>query len=204
MAGRGKRGPKAKSGRPHGLRVQGEHGCKTCQHPECARINFLCASGGDKKAIAAQFGLSYRSVQHHDRAHISSRYKRIIGASRLESFEALLTKAAEGGAETLDVLDLLVRGHSQMWSLALDSGSAPAMVQHANKILAATELRAKVTRELVPGPTVQVNNYLLHDAAQLVQILENHPEAADAVLRWHQQRTNTRVIEHTEHAAAAD
>ena len=42
------------------------------------------------------------------------------------------------------------------------------MVQHANKILAATELRAKITRELVPGPTLQVNNYLLHDAAQIV------------------------------------
>jgi hypothetical protein len=202
MAGRGKRGPKARAGRPRGLRVQGAHGCATCRHPECARISFLCASGGDKKAIAAQFGLSYRSVQLHDRAHISARYKRIIGASRLESFEALLRKANEGDAETLDILDLLVRGHSQMWSVALDTGSAAAMVQHANKILAATELRARVTRELVPGPTVQVNNYLLHDAAQLVQILENHPEAADAVLRWHQQRTNTRVIEHAEHAVA--
>jgi hypothetical protein len=192
-------------GRPKGFRVLGEQGCRVCQHPEFARINFLCASGGEKSAIAAQFGLPYESVRRHHQLHISSRYKKMIGASRLESFEALVSKAVEGGAETLDLLDLLVRGHSTMWSVALDSGSGAAMVQHANKILAATELRAKVTRELVPGPTVQVNNYLLRDAAQLIQILEHHPEAADAVLRWHQQRSTTRVIEyaeHTEHAAA--
>jgi hypothetical protein len=164
----------------------------------------LSASGADLTAVAAQFGVSYTSVKHHFRHHVSERYKRIIGASRLESFEALLTKAAEGDAESLDILQLLIRGHAQGWALALDAGSAKDMSLHCNRILQATELRAKITRELVPGPTVQVNNYLLHDAAQLVQVLEQFPEAADAVLRWHQQRTNTRVIEYTEHAAAAD
>jgi hypothetical protein len=62
-------------------------------------------------------------------------------------------------------------------------------------------LRSKIMRELTGTPTIQVNNFLTQDAAQLVQILEHHPEAADAVLRWHMQRTNTRVIEH---ASAAD
>jgi hypothetical protein len=33
-----------------------------------------------------------------------------------------MAKAAEGGAETLDILDLLIRGHSQMWSVALENG----------------------------------------------------------------------------------
>jgi hypothetical protein len=205
MAGRGKRGPKARAGRPRGLRVQGEHGCKTCQHPECARINFLCASGGDKSAIAAQFGLPRTSVLYHHRAHITERYKRIIGASRLESFEALLTRAAEGDGESLDILNLLIRGHTQGWAVAFESNSTKDMVLHSVRILAATELKAKITRELTGTPTIQINSFLTHDAAQLVQILEHHPEAADAVLRWHQQRTNTRVIEHTpEHAAAAD
>ena len=108
----------------------------------------------------------------------------------------MLKKAAEGGAETLDILDLLIRGHTQQWSIALDSGSGLGMVQHASKILAATELKAKITRELVPGPSLQVNNYLLHDAAQIVNVLHAHPEAADAVLEWHKKRTSTSVIEH--------
>ena len=89
---------------------------------------------------------------------------------------------------------------TQMWALALDTSSSNMMIQHAAKIIQATELRAKVTRELVPGPTLQVNNYLLHDAAQIVSVLADHPEAAEAVLQWHQKRRDTRVIEH----AAAD
>ena len=158
----------AKPGRKIGYREQGAHQCRTCAHPEVARIDFLCASGAQLNAVAAQFAISQTSVYHHFKKHISERYKRIVGASRLDTFEQLVTKAVEGGAETLDILDLVIRGHTQLWSVALDSGSGAAMVQHANKILAATELRAKITRELVPGPTLQVNNYLLHDAAQIV------------------------------------
>jgi hypothetical protein len=196
---RRKPGPKAKSGRPRGIRIQGEHGCRTCQHPERPRIDYLLAAGGDRTAIAAQFGLV--SLAYHFHHHITDRYKRMIGASRLESFEALLTKAAEGDAESLDILELVIRGHMQGWALGLESNDAKTMSLHTGRILQATELRAKITRELTGTPTLQINNFMTHDAAQLVQILENHPEAAEAVLRWHQQRTNTRVIEHVEHAA---
>src|SRR6516164_3178869 len=190
MAGKGK------PGRRVGHREQGEHQCRSCAHPEAARIDFLCASGAQLNAVAAQFAISQTSVYHHFKKHISERYKRIVGASRLDTFEQLVTKAVEGGAETLDILDLVIRGHTQLWSVALDSGSGAAMVQHANKILAATELRAKITRELVPGPTLQVNNYLLHDAAQIVNILRDHAEAAQSILEWYEKRTNTRVIDH--------
>jgi hypothetical protein len=198
---RKKPGPTAKRGRPRGIRIQGEHGCKTCQHPEVPRINFLLAAGGDKSALSAQFGVPRTSLAYHYDAHITDRYKRIIGASRLESFEALLTKAAEGEAESLDILQLLIRGHMQGWALALEVGATKDMALHSVRILAASELRSKIMRELTGTPTIQVNNFLTQDAAQLVQILEHHPEAADAVLRWHMQRTNTRVIEH---ASAAD
>jgi hypothetical protein len=191
-------------GRPHGLRVQGEHGCKTCQHPECARINFLVAAGGDKGAIAASFGLPRTSVSYHYGAHVTARFKTIVGASRLESFEALLSKAAEGEAESLDILNLLIRGHLSGWSMALEMGATKDMALHSVRILAATELRAKISRELTGTPTMQINTFMTHDAAQLVQILENHPEAAQAVLEWHQRRTSTRVIEYSEHASAAD
>ena len=190
MAGKGK------VGRPLGHRVQGAHQCRACAHPELARIDFLCASSRQYSVVGRQFGLTQASILNHFRKHVSERYKRIVGARRLETFEDLMRKAAEGGAETLDVLDLLIRGHSQMWSVALDSGSTTAMIQHAAKILQATELKAKITRELVPGPTLQVNNYLLHDAAQIVQALHGHAEAAQSILEWYEKRTNTRVIDH--------
>jgi hypothetical protein len=190
MAGKGK------PGRRVGYREQGVHQCRACAHQELARIDFLCASSGQFTAVAGQFGLTQACVFNHFKKHVSDRYKRIVGASRLDTFEELMRKAAEGGAETLDVLDLLIRGHSQMWSVALDSGSTTAMIQHAAKILQATELKAKITRELVPGPTLQVNNYLLHDAAQIVQALHGHPGAAQTILEWYEKRTNTRVIDH--------
>jgi len=190
MAGKGK------PGRRVGPREHGAHQCRACAHPEQARIDFLCASSGQYSVVGGQFGLTQNCILNHYRKHVSDRYKRIVGAGRLEAFEELLKKAAEGGAETLDILDLLIRGHSQMWSVALDSGSTPAMVSHAAKILQASELRAKITRELVPGPTLQVNNYLLHDAAQIVQALHGHPEAAQTILEWYEKRKSTRVIEH--------
>lgn len=197
MAGAGK------PGRRVGHRETGAHQCQTCAHPEVARIDFLLAGGAQPSSVAEQFGIIQSSVYKHSKNHVSDRYRRIVGAGRLESFEALMKKAAEGGAETLDILDLLVRAHSQLWAIAMESGSLVAMSMHANKILKATELRAKITRELVPGPSLTVNNYLLHDAAQIVAVLQGHPDAAEAVLQWHNKRTNTKVIEHAA-APAAD
>jgi hypothetical protein len=172
--------------------------------PSWSRIDFLCASGADIKAIAKQFGLSYPSVLAHYRRHLSVRYKRIVGASRLESCEALLSKAAEGDAATLDILALWTRGHTQAWALALDAGSAKDMSLHAARVLQAAEFRAKITRELTGTPTIQVNTILTADAAQLVQVLEHFPDAAEAVLRWHERRNDTRVIEHNADRAPAN
>jgi hypothetical protein len=187
--------------RRKGHRETGEHACKTCAHPECARIDFLSASGAQLKPLAEQFGISCSSLHNHFKKHVSDRYKKIIGASRLESFEALMSRCTEGDAETLDILALLIRGHSQQWAIALEGGAPQAMVSHANKILAATELRSKITRELVPAQTLTVNNYLMKDAAQLVDMLQSHPDAAEEVLRWHERRNSGRVIEHAPHAA---
>jgi hypothetical protein len=197
-------GKKDRRGRKRGLRVQGEHGCRTCQHPEHPRINFLIASGADKTAVAAQFGLPRSSILYHFDNHLTDRYKRLIGSFRLDSFEELLSQAAEGDAESLDILRLLIRGHVSQWGLALEAGSTRDMALHASRILQSTELRSRITRELTGTPTIQINNYLTHDAAQLVQVLEKYPEAAHAVVEWHQRRTNTRVIEYTDHVSAAD
>jgi hypothetical protein len=170
--------------------------CSTCSHPEAARIDYLLASGGTLRPIADQFGLGLEALRWHWHHHVSERYKRIVGASKSQSFEKLMAKCVEGDAETLDILDMLIRGHSQQWSIALDAGAVQAMQSHAGKILAATELKSRITRELTPGPTLQVNNFLLHDAAQIVNILRDHPEAAEKLERWHMRRLSGRVIEH--------
>ena len=59
---------------------------------------------------------------------------------------------------------------------------------------------SKITRELVPAQSLTVNNYVLRDAAELVNALRHHPAAQQALVEWHQRRNGTKVIEH----AAAD
>jgi hypothetical protein len=112
-----------------------------------------------------------------------------------------MQRCTEGDAETIDILDLLIRGHAQQWGVALDAGASQQMASHATKILAATELRSKITRELVPAQSLTVNNFVLRDAAEIVSALWQHPDAQQALVEWHEKRHNTRVIEH---AAAAD
>ena len=56
------------------------------------RIDFLAASGAQLKPLAEQFGLPASSMYKHFERHISERYKRLIGASRLENFEELMRR----------------------------------------------------------------------------------------------------------------
>jgi hypothetical protein len=175
--------------------------CSICTHPQQARIDFLAASGAQLKPLAEQYGVKPAAMYNHFAKHVTARYKRIIGASRLETFEQLMQRCTEGDAETIDILDLLIRGHAQQWGVALDAGASQQMASHATKILAATELRSKITRELVPAQSLTVNNFVLRDAAEIVSALRQHPDAQQALVEWHEKRHNTRVIEH---AAAAD
>ena len=72
--------------------------------PASARLDFLLASGSQIRPLARQYGISVNSLFNHWHNHVSDRYKKLIGASRLETFEALMQKCIEGEAETLDVL----------------------------------------------------------------------------------------------------
>jgi hypothetical protein len=172
-----------------------------CTHPQQARIDFLAASGAQLKPLAEQYGVKSAAMYNHFAKHVTARYKRIIGASRLETFERLMQRCTEGDAETIDILDLLIRGHAQQWGIALDAGASQQMTSHATKILAAAELRSRITRELAPAQSLTVNNFVLRDAAEIVGALWQHPDAQQALVEWHEKRNNTRVIEH---AAAAD
>jgi hypothetical protein len=177
--------------------------CNTCNHEERARIDYLLATGSSSNTIGAQYGLTQQNVAHHFRNHVSDRFKRMCRASRLESFEELLKQATEANGETLDLLNLLVRGHAQRWGIALERGEDVRMSMHAGRVLAAIELRSKITLELQPeARNVTVNNYLMRDAAQLVSVLRDHPDAIMDIENWYQQRLDTlKMIDHEPEAA---
>jgi len=198
----GLRGPKPRPPKPPGPGSgrwgSGPIQCTTCNHEERARIDYLPATGSSSHTIAAQYALNQQGVNLHFRKHVSERFKKMCQAAHLESFEELLQQATEANGETLDLLNLLVRGHSQRWAIALERGEDIKMSIHANRVLAAIELRSKITLELQPeARNITVNNYLMRDAASLVSVLRNHPAAVADVEEWYQRRLDKlKMVEH--------
>jgi len=169
--------------------------CHICQHPERSRIDYLIASGTAQAAIAKQFGFPTTSLSRHFKTHVSERYKAMVGASHIDSFETLLANATAANSETVDTLNLLVRGHSQMWALAMEAADHRSMSVHAARILQALEIRCKITLELAPSGNLTVNNFLMRDAAELVNSLRGNDNAVARIEDWYKWRTQGKLIE---------
>jgi hypothetical protein len=163
--------------------------CRVCQHPERGRIDYLLAGGASLRPVAQQFGLTPLNLNNHLRKHVSPRYKQMVSASHLDSFEDLLKGATEANAETIDTLTLLIRGHTQRWAICMEAGSDTFMGRHATKIMAAIELRSRITLELQPEARhLTVNNFMMKDAAELANLLQNHPAAVAELEDWYDRR----------------
>jgi hypothetical protein len=197
-----KRRPEAPKGtRPLGGRRNGSGRwgqgfilCTICQHPERGRIDYLAASGASLRSLETQFGLGHSSLQRHFERHVTERFKKLCQAQHLTSFEEMLAGATEANAETVDILNLLIRGHAQRWAICLEAGSDKAMNVHSGKILSAIELRSKITLELQPeARNLTINNYLVRDAAELVDTLRDNAEAVAKIEAWYRDRM---LIEH--------
>jgi hypothetical protein len=129
----------------------------------------------------------------------------MCSAQHLASFEEMLKNATEANAETVDILNLLIRGHAQRWAICHEVGADKAMAAHAGKVMQAVELRSRILLELQPETrNLTVNNYLIRDAAQLVETLRDNPEAVRRIEEWYSARMdNSKLIEHAD-AEAAD
>ena len=179
--------------------------CQICQHPERSRVDYLIASGTGQAAVARQFGFPTTSINRHFKMHVSERYKAMVGASHIESFETLLGNATAANSESVDTLNLLVRGHSQMWALAMEAADHKTMAAHASRILQALEIRCKITLELAPSGNLTVNNFLMRDAAELVNTLRGNEDAVTRIEEWYRWRTQGKLIEaEIERAEAAE
>jgi len=196
-------GTKPRGGKRHGSGRWGQAFlmCSVCQHPERSRIDYLAASGASLRGLAAEFGLALASLSRHFDKHVTERFKRMCAAQHLTSFAEMLQNTTEANAETVDVLNLLIRGHAQRWAICLESGTDKTMAFHSGKILAAIELRSKITLELQPeARNLTINNYLVKDAAELVNTLRDNPAAVAKIEQWYQERMDRKLIEHVEAA----
>src|SRR5215472_15150546 len=196
--------PAARSDRPRpigGKRAgQGRWGsgpiqCAICRHPYRSRMDYLCASGASQRSVAAQFGVIQQYINRHFKHHVSARYKAMVSASYNASYEKLLKDATEANSESVDTLNLLIRGHTQMWACAHEAGDHKMMSVHSQRLLEALSLRSKITLELASPGAITVNNYMLRDAADLANTLRNIPGAAEEVEAYYRYRQQGRLIE---------
>ena len=167
-------------------------------------MDYLCAAGASQRSVAVQFGVPQQYINRHFRAHVSERYKQMVGASHNETFEQLVAAATEANSESVSLLNLIIRGHSSMWALALEASDHKLMTAHSSRILQALEVRSRITMELAPSGGVTINNFLLRDAAELVNTLRDNEDAVAKIENWYRWRTQGRLIEAKADAEAAD
>ena len=169
--------------------------CSVCQHEERSRIDYLVASGTSQRAVAKMFGVAQQYISRHFASHVTARYKQMVAASHNPSFEKLLADATAANSESVDTLNLLIRGHMQMWGCALEAGDHQMMRTHSGRVLEALQVRAKITLELAPTGNIQINNFVMRDAAELANTLRGIEGAAERVEEWYRWRTQGRLIE---------
>ena len=175
--------------------------CTVCQHPERGRIDYLIASGASMGSVGEQFGLTKQRLSAHYQKHVSARFKLMCAAQHLASFEDMLKNATEANIEAVDLCNLLIKGHMQRWAANLESGGDVMMAKHAAKVLETLELRSRITLELQPeARNLTVNNYLVRDAASLVDVLKDNPAAVAKIEEWYFARMDSKLIEHAEAA----
>jgi hypothetical protein len=148
-----------------------------------------------QRSIAETYGLVQQAVSRHYNAHVTARFKAMCQAMHNQTFERLLKDATEANSESVDVLNLLIRGHTSQWALALEAGDYRMMAGHSAKILQAIEVRSRITLELAPPGGITVNNFLMRDAAELVATLQGNEEAVASIENWYRYRTQGKLIE---------
>jgi hypothetical protein len=66
--------------------------------------------------VAAQFGLPTASLNHHFKLHVSERYKAMVGASHIDSFETLLANATAANMRSSVLISSSMFSFLSLWS----------------------------------------------------------------------------------------
>ena len=171
--------------------------CTVCAHPQIGLINFALARSIAPLAIAREHGLGASAVYNHSKRHIDQNYRKIIGSGVYKDIDELLKACTKGDAESLDILNAAISGTFHQWSLAFANGAQSGMTAHGSQLRQFLELRAKITRELLPAQHLSMtNHFLISDASQLLQILKPYPEARAAIAAYYADNLSPKVIEH--------
>jgi hypothetical protein len=165
--------------------------CKTCLHPERTRIDYLIATGASLKPLAPRFDLKPSSLYNHSKKHVSTEYRAAVRLGPFESETRLRQLCAENGVSVVETLRAVNAGVSARWLAAFEAGADDTFISLTAQMRKNLELLARLTRELVPQPSVvnTTNNFVLFEHPEYVQViaalsmaLRPFPEARQAVL----------------------
>jgi hypothetical protein len=167
--------------------------CTICEHPERARLDYLVARGEAIAPLAKKFKVSSDALRRHALNHISAEYRNVVQASPLQSLEQLQKLACESSSSVVDNLSSIYAALANRFLTAFEAGDDHKLALLTSRMHANLELRAKISRELLPGSTNisitnQTNVLQLPGVAgtlrDIARILAPHPEARRAVLQY--------------------
>ena len=148
--------------------------CSVCEHDEHHAINVELLHRVPYRNIAEQYSLSKPALSRHSGDHLPELL--------LKAYEAIERDDAEGLATELFQVKADVH---RLKEKAEDEGDLRTALLGCDKALKALELQAKVEQLIQTAPTLNIhlNAEWIEVRTAIVQALEPHPEARDAVVR---------------------
>lgn len=186
--------------------------CKTCHHPERARIEMQIANGVAIPRVTRQFsggGLTRKNVWYHWKMHVSQARKdtlRVVGLSDIKvDLDAL--KRVEGGS----LLQNWIAERARLQRIAdvcEEKGLFTEAIRASTAIVRGLELIAKYLGELQTGSTTINQNFLVSPdwvnlRSSIAAALRPYPEAQRAVLAALRARESAAGVDIT-HARAIE
>jgi hypothetical protein len=160
--------------------------CTVCRHVERGRLDFLIATGASLKPLAHRFSLRPSAIYNHAKKHVSDEYKRAVKIGPFQSEEHLRKLCAEAGGSVVDNLMAIYGGLASRWLVAFESGADATLSMLTTRMHQNLELRAKITKELLPPGPSSVTNIMLDPGymravGRIAVALSPYPEARIAV-----------------------
>ena len=161
--------------------------CAICKHVERGRIEFMCAAGVGRRAIAKKFDVPADSVYRHWSNHVESTLKQRYVAGRLASLSALQGAMVDESGSILDNLRIVRSNLYAVFSAAAVADDRNAVSLLAGKLHENLQLAAKLSGQFLEhGAGTVTNNIFLSPnylqlRADLLRVLRRHPAAAAEV-----------------------
>jgi hypothetical protein len=169
--------------------------CKTCHHPERARIELELAAGHSLQSVGDEFGLTKDSVARHWNGHVTEKRKaELIGGP--VAIRNLAKRAAEEDRSLIDYYTILRSELFHLFQEARERGLTFDCASIADRLLRTLDGIGKLTGQLRAagininvansvnaGPTLVLNSpEIVRLQSLIIRALSQFPEARAAVI----------------------